>query len=138
MDSGHALYLAQLLDQVNANLDAFPLPGLGARLLVRGRQLVLALAGPWRAGFCHPLNQFIGDQNTGHVFLHILRHARAFQRADAGQNVSFLVDAKFAHLFHELLESLNIVDQLRLDEVRAGLDFFLQAIRPEFHRVRER
>ena len=109
MHAGHALDLADLLDELDANLLAFEL-------------LVL---GPFQA-----LDHRIGHMDARHVGAHPARAARRGQRPDADQDEAFFVQAQLAHLRHEPFQQRHVVAVLGLDELRAGGDLLGQMQRP--------
>src|SRR5208282_3631559 len=76
--------------------------------------------------------------NAWDVLAHMFRHARRLQRADAGKDVCFLMDAEIDHPLHEVAEAGNVEDHLGLNEVGAGLDLLAETIGPPVDRITER
>src|SRR5690348_12523473 len=103
VDPGHALDRAQLLDRLGREPRA-----LGGGLVRRHR--------------AQPAVHVVGHEHPGYLVPHVVERIAGPDRADAGQDVALLVQAKVTDLRHPLGERRDVEDELGLHELRARGD----------------
>ena len=98
MNTGHALDLFNLVDDINTDIDTF---------------LRFILCSP------HPVYDLIGHVHARYKFFHIVGHANGFGRGNTGKNICFFRQTQIPGHFHEFCKFLDVVDNLGLDEISA-------------------
>ena len=120
VDAMHALDLADLLDQLDAQALAFGFLLLG------------------RAGLLDPLDHRVGDVHPRHGRAHPARRLGRGQGADAHQDEALLVQPLLAHPLHEPPQQRHVVAVLGLHELGPGRDLLGEMDRPVVERRHER
>ena len=88
------------------------------------------LLPPHRRPF-HPLHELVWDKHTGDFIIHVLGHFIALQRGDADQDVHLVQDIPLGKLVQPFVQPIGVIDQVGLEELRAGIDLLVLANRLE-------
>ena len=111
MDTGNPVNLPDLVDNIHTDVNPFLL---------------------FVPGAFHPVNDLIGHIHARNKLFHVSGHAKRFGRSDTGKNGNLFIKAHITAHLHEPGEFLNIVNNLGLDKISAGMYLFSQAHSPEF------
>ena len=103
MNTSHAFNLSDLVDNIHCDVHAF---------------IFLIL------GIFHAFDNIIGDFKARHGILHVACHAERTGGSDSSKDKCLFMQAKITAHFHEFFKSLNIIDQLGLDEISPGRNLF--------------
>lgn len=66
-----------------------------------------------------------GNEHIRNVLLHISSHPERAQRPDAHQDVDFIEQALFPECLQPVLQGFDVVYELSLDELCAGVNLLL-------------
>ena len=107
MHAAHTFDFADLLNQIDAQIDAF----------------LFLILSPSQA-----FDHLVGDMHARHVFANPLGGLGGSKRADAGQYISFFEQAHVAHLCHKGFHALHVEAVLGLNELGACGDLFRHSV----------